>query len=190
MRVRVDDAPRRSVHRREVARVYENDEDARSLADVEDLPHRVLLVASSGGHLSQLLALEEWWRTRERLWVTFDTEDAVSRLRIERDEGVVWAHYPTTRNIPNLVRNLFLAIRLLRRDRPDAIISTGAGVAFPFFLLAKLFRIPTVYLEVYDRIDTRTLTGRLCRPLASRFCVQWDEQRTLYKDAHVVGPVL
>lgn len=190
MRVRTLDAPRRAAHQHEDTRPRVRSAGTETLDDPGGLPRRVLLVASSGGHLSQLLALEPWWASRQRSWVTFDTEDAVSRLRAERDEDVVWAHHPTTRNIPNLIRNLFLAIRLLVRERPDVIISTGAGVAFPFFILAKIIRIPTVYLEVYDRIDTPTLTGRLCRPLASRFCVQWDEQRALYKDARVVGPIL
>lgn len=190
MRVRVLDAPRRVVHRREDTRLHDRSADAKTFDDAGGLPRSVLMVASSGGHLSQLLALEPWWASRQRSWVTFKTEDAVSRLRAERDENVVWAHHPTTRNIPNLIRNLFLAIRVLVRERPDVIVSTGAGVAFPFFLFARFIRIPTVYLEVYDRIDTPTLTGRLCRPFASRFCVQWDEQRALYKDAHVVGPVL
>ena len=77
----------------------------------------------------------------------------------------MWAHYPTTRNIPNTLRNLRLAMRELRRRRPDVIVSDGAGVAFPFFVVGRLLGIPTVYLEVYDRIDSPTLTGRLCRPL-------------------------
>jgi hypothetical protein len=46
-----------------------------------------------------------------------------------------------------------------------------------------------VYLEVYDRIDSRTMTGRLVRPFASRFCVQWPEQRDLYPGSELVGPL-
>lgn len=150
-------------------------------------PRRLLLVGSSGGHLAQLLALKPWWEQRQRVWVTFATPDAHSRLR---DEQVVWAHFPTTRNLPNLVRNTLLAARVLRRDRPDLVVSTGAGVAFPFFLVARMLGIRTVYLEVYDRLDSRTLTGRLCRPLSSLFCVQWEEQASLYKGSHVVGTLL
>ncbi len=150
-------------------------------------PQRLLLVGSSGGHLAQLIALKPWWEGRERTWVTFATQDAKARLR---DEQVAWAHFPTTRNLPNLVRNLLLAVRVIIRERPELVVSTGAGVAFPFFLVARLMRIRTVYLEVYDRLDSRTLTGRLCRPLSSLFCVQWEEQATLYKGSHVVGTLL
>jgi hypothetical protein len=146
-----------------------------------------LLVASSGGHLAQLMALEPWWWAWDRTWVTFDTEDAVSLLRGER---TVWAYHPTTRNIINLIRNLFLAVRVTRAERPAVVVSCGAGVALPFFVVAWLMRIPTAYIEVYDRIDTATLTGRLCRPFTSRMCVQWEEQLAMYPGAELIGPLL
>lgn len=151
-----------------------------------DRPH-VLLVGSSGGHLAQMIRLEPWWRDLDRTWVTFDTSDAVSLLA---DERVVWGHHPTTRNLPNLLRNLRLAVGELRRTRPDVVVSTGAAIAFPFFVFARLMRIPTVYVEVFDRIDSPTLTGRLCRPVSTRFCVQWPEQQELYKGSIVIGPLL
>ncbi|MDQ3627436.1 MAG: UDP-N-acetylglucosamine--LPS N-acetylglucosamine transferase [Actinomycetota bacterium] len=148
---------------------------------------RVLLVGSSGGHLTQLMALQPWWQELQRVWVTFATVDARTQLV---GEEVHWAHAPTTRNIPNLLRNSALAVRLLRRTRPDVVVSTGAGVAVPFFVVARLLGIVTAYVEVYDRIDTRTLTGRLCRPFSTVFCVQWEEQCELYPDAHVIGCLL
>lgn len=150
-------------------------------------PRRVMLVGSSGGHLAQLAALEPWYADLERHWVTFDTTHARSLLR---GEAVTWAHSPTTRNIPNLLRNLALAVRTVRSERPDLVVSTGAGVALPFFVVARMRRIRTAYIEVYDRLDTQTLTARLCRPFTSLFCVQWEEQEKLYPSAHVIGPLL
>ena len=147
-------------------------------------PPKAMLVCSSGGHLLQLHRLKPWWVKRERVWVTFDMPDSRSLLA---GEDVRWAYYPTTRNAVNLVRNLALAWRLLRRDRPSVIVSTGAGVAFPFFLVARLLRIKTVYVEVYDRIDVPTLTGRLCHPLASRFLLQWEAQKRFYPRGEVIG---
>lgn len=146
-----------------------------------------LLVGSSGGHLAQLMVLCELWPAERRAWVTFDTPDAVSLLR---DEQVFWAHHPTTRSLRKLIRNTLLAWRVLGRVRPTLVLSSGAAVALPFFVLARLRGIPTAYIEVYDRLDTATLTGRLCRPFTSLFLVQWEEQRALYRDAIVVGPLL
>lgn len=147
----------------------------------------VLLVASSGGHLAQLCALRPWWQGRARLWVTFPTPDAQVRLA---DERTYWAYHPTTRHLGNLLRNALLAVRVLARHRPAAVVSTGAGVAFPFFALAWLLRVPTVYIEVYDRIDTPTLTARLCRPFTTLFLAQWPEQRAFLPGAITVGPLL
>ncbi len=147
---------------------------------------KVLFVCSSGGHLAQLTALRDWWVDEDRRWITFDTPDAVSVLA---QESVGWGHHPTTRNLTNLAKNAVLAWRELRDYRPDVVMSTGAGIAVPFFLLARIKRIRTVYLEVYDRIDSTTLTGRLCRPFTDLFLVQWERQRALYPGSVVVGPV-
>lgn len=147
-------------------------------------PHRVLLVGSSGGHLTQLLKLEPWWRGHDRRWVVFDTPEARARLE---QEAVVPAHFPTTRNARNAVRNLALARRVLREYRPDVVVSCGAGVAVPFFVLAKARGVRTVYLEVYDRVDLATLTGRLCYPFTDLFLLQWEEQRQQYKRGVVIG---
>jgi hypothetical protein len=146
-----------------------------------------LLVGSSGGHLAQLRVLAQLWPAERRIWATFDTPDAMSLLD---GEHVFWAHHPTTRSLPKAIRNALLAWRVLRRHRPTVVLSTGAAVALPFFVLARLLRIATVYIEVYDRVDTATLTGRLCHPFTSLFLVQWDEQRRLYRDSIVVGPLL
>ncbi len=145
--------------------------------------HRLLLVASGGGHLGQLLTMQPWLEGHDRTWVTFDTASA-GQLG---DDPVVFAHHPTTRNLRNLVRNVVLAWRVLRRERPDAVVSTGAGVALPFFLMARVLGVRTVFIEVYDRIDSRSLTGRLCRPLSDLFLLQWERQRELYGSGTVIG---
>lgn len=147
----------------------------------------LLFVCSSGGHLAHFMTLRPWWSRYRRAWVTFDLPDARARLK---DEDVVWGHHPTTRNVKNLLLNAVLAAQHLRRRRPDVILSTGAGVAVPFFVLAKLLRIPTVYVEVLDRIETPTLTGRLVRPFTTVFCVQTPEQTSLYPGARVIGQLL
>lgn len=155
--------------------------------ELSDLTGRVLLVGSSGGHLAQLLAIAPLWSREQRHWVTFDTADAVSQLVAE---DVTWAHHPTTRNVANLARNTALARRVMNEQKPAVVVSTGAGAAYPFFLVARAKGIPTVYVEVYDRINSRTVTGRLCRPLSTLFCVQWEEQQRLYRGSVLVGPLL
>jgi beta-1,4-N-acetylglucosaminyltransferase len=144
-------------------------------------------VCSSGGHLAQLHALRPWWERHDRVWVTFQKPDSESILEGER---VVWAYHPTTRNAINLLRNLALSWRVLREYRPHVVVSTGAGVAFPFFVVARVLGMATVYVEVYDRIQSASLTGRLCYPLSHLFLLQWEEQRSMYPRGVVIGTLL
>ena len=132
----------------------------------------VLLVCSTGGHLLQLLELRPAWESFPRVWVTFEKSDSVSLLNGER---VVHAHGPTNRSIPNLLRNLRLANRVMRTQRPAAILTTGAGIAVPFAWVGRLWGVPTVYVESFTRIDELSLTARLISPIASRLYVQWPE---------------
>ncbi|MBN2056730.1 glycosyltransferase [bacterium] len=151
------------------------------------LPVRLCLVCSSGGHLLQLHMLREWWLRHDRCWVTFDKTDARSMLT---DERVHWAYHPTNRNLPNLLRNLVLACRVLWREKPDLVVSTGAGVAIPFLLVARLSGRKTIYIEEFNRIRQPTLTGRIVHHFVHRFLVQWPEMLPFYSRAEYHGGIL
>lgn len=147
---------------------------------------KVCLVGSSGGHLTHLYMLKPFWKDKERFWVTFDKEDAQSLLKGEK---MYPCYFPTNRNIPNLIRNTFLAIKVLRKERPDLIISSGAAVAVPFFWLGKLFGAKLIYIEVFDRIDKPTMTGKMVYPIVDEFIVEWDEMKKVYPKAKNFGSI-
>jgi UDP-N-acetylglucosamine:LPS N-acetylglucosamine transferase len=146
----------------------------------------LLLVSSVGGHLLQLLALRPAWSGFTRVWVTFDAADSRALLA---DERVVHAYSPTNRNLPNLLRNLVLAVRVLRRVRPLAVVTTGAGVAVPFACVSRLLGVPVVYVETMARIETPSLSYRLSRPFVSRTYVQWPELARSLPAARFCGTV-
>ncbi|MGM0140964.1 hypothetical protein IGJ54_000635 [Enterococcus sp. AZ160] len=153
---------------------------------MDDKNLKVCLVGSSGGHLTHLYLLKPFWEDKNRFWVTFDKQDAKSILKNER---VYPCYYPTNRNIKNLKKNTVLAWKVLRKEKPDLIISSGAAVAVPFFYLGKLFGIKTIYIEVFDRIDSPTLTGKLVYPVTDRFIVQWEEMKKVYPKAINLGGI-
>ena len=147
---------------------------------------KICLVGSSGGHLAHLNMLKPFWSREDRFWVTFDKEDARSILK---DEKMYPCYFPTNRNLKNLIKNTFLAIRILRKERPDVIISSGAAVAVPFFYIGKLFGAKTAYIEVFDRIDKPTVTGKLVYPVTDKFIVQWEEMKKVYPKAINLGSI-
>ena len=147
---------------------------------------KICLVGSSGGHLTHLYQLKKFWENKNRFWVTFDKEDARSILE---NEKVYNCYYPTNRNLKNLIKNTFVALKVLKKERPDIIISSGAAIAVPFFYLGKIFGAKTVYIEVFDRIDKPTLTGKLVYPVTDKFIIQWEEMKKVYKKAENFGSI-
>jgi len=146
----------------------------------------VLLVASSGGHLLQLLTLSDAWRDLPTVWVSNDKEDARSLLARED------AHFlpgPYSRNLRSLLANLRLALQLVLRERPSTVLTTGADIAVPFAWIGRLFGARVVYVESFTRIQTVSLSCKLIKPVADRVYVQWPELLVRLPDAHFVGAV-
>ena len=98
-------------------------------------------------------------------------------------------YFPTNRNIKNLIRNTFVALKVLRKEKPDLIISSGAAVSVPFFYLGKLFGAKLIYIEVFDRIDKPTMSGKLVYPIVDKFIVQWEEMKEVYPKAINLGSI-
>jgi UDP-N-acetylglucosamine:LPS N-acetylglucosamine transferase len=160
--------------------------DVTALADARGELY-VLLVCSAGGHLLQLYLLADAWHGRSHAWVTLDREDARSLLS---GETVFCAHWPTTRNIPNLIRNLRLAWTLIRGLRPRVMVTTGAAIAVPFAWVARMLGTKVVYVESITRIEQPSLSCRLVRPVAHRIYVQWPELVAAVPRARYSGSVL
>ncbi len=151
---------------------------------VSDRTRPVLLVCSAGGHLLQLASLRDVWDDYPRSWVTLDRSDARSILE---GEHVIYASGPTERNLPNLIRNSGLALRTIRKLRPQVIVTTGAALAVPFAWFGRLFGARVIFIESLCRITEPSLTLRLISPVVDRVYVQWPELEAAFPTGRYVG---
>lgn len=149
--------------------------------------YKIGLVCSSGGHLFQLYSLKKFWANADHFWVSFPTQDANYLLDKEKK---YWANYPTNRNIKNLFKNIFLAYRILKEEKPDIVMSTGAGVGVPFIILAWIFGIKTIYLESITRNEELSLSARLVYPFVTKLLVQWKDLEKKNTKAEFHGQVI
>lgn len=120
---------------------------------------KVLLVASTGGHLTQLARMTKSWNlSRDSLWVTFDSHQSRSMLEGQR---VLYVPYVAPRDF----RGVFVAMRLLdqalKTESFDHVVSTGAGVALAAFTNFRLRNTPKTYIESISRTTGPSLTGRV-----------------------------
>lgn len=124
---------------------------------------RTLLVASTGGHLAELVRLESAIETiGEPLWVTFPSEQSRSLLR---GREVVYVRDTAPRDVANVVRNLPAARTLLRQHDVCEVISTGSAVALSFLPLARARGASCHYIESAARTVGPSLTGRTLQRL-------------------------
>lgn len=149
-------------------------EDESELCDVladyypSDRYAKVLMVCSSGGHFKYAQSLRPFLdHFAHTSWVTFRSGTTESQLQ-DIGGNIHWAFSPTNRNIPNLIRNLWLAVQVIHRERPDLAITTGAGVGVPFLLIAKwLCGSRTVFVESKTRLQDLSLSAKLLKACGS-----------------------
>lgn len=144
----------------------------------------VILISSTGGHFRTLVNLKPFWQNRKRCWVTQKSHSTESILGQER---VYWAYGPTNRNIKNLVKNLFLAWKVISQERPKLIVTTGAGESVPFVIIGKLFGSQVVFVESITRVKDISLSAKLVLPLIDRLYVRWASLKAKYPRAELIS---
>ncbi len=87
--------------------------------------------------------------------------------------------------------NLWEAFRILHRERPKVILSTGAGPAVPFALVGRfLFGCRVVFIETVTRINAPSMTGKIMYLLAHDFFYQWESLARFFPRGRWGGPLL
>ncbi len=120
---------------------------------------RLLLVASTGGHLAELDKLTSMLRPSDTShWVSFDNEQ--SRSLLERRPHT-FVPYVAPRDVRGAARAYCAIWRLARETRFDGVLSTGAAVGVSAMLAARIHRIDAAYVETLARLDGPSMTGSL-----------------------------
>ena len=77
---------------------------------------------------------------------------------------------------PKLILNFYQAYKLLKIEKPNVIISTGASIAVPVSIIGKFFfKSKIIYIETFARINKPSLTGRIMYFIADKFYFHWKE---------------
>lgn len=122
-------------------------------------PTRILFVASTGGHLAQLVRIADRLDVHpDSVWVTFESEQSRSLLW---GRNVVSVPYVAPRDFRGMLRTLCLTYPAFRDTPFDLCVSTGAAVALGVLPWAKARSIPCAYVESVSRTDGPSLTGKL-----------------------------
>lgn len=140
---------------------------------------KICLAASGGGHLRQLHQLKPFYDNHEAFLVTQATPMGKALAREIRTFHLPDVALGKLRKSPRemgaFFRNLAGSFQILRTEKPDLVLSTGAGLAFNLLALARLFGIRTVFVESLAHVYTPTTTGRVVSKWADAYIVQWED---------------
>lgn len=118
-----------------------------------------MLVASSGGHFTQLSEL--WPRIegvdKDCVWVTFDSPQTRSMLK---EQQVEYVPYIRPRGLGSVLRNVPQAFKLIRKYNVDTVISTGSAIALAYLPYSAVRGISTHYIESATRVEGPSVTGK------------------------------
>lgn len=149
---------------------------------------KICFVSSSGGHWEELMCLKPIMNEYHSIFITEKGGQAEdSKLKniyvfpqINRKEKGFLFH---------LGKVFIKARKILKAERPDYLITTGALISYPFCLIGKLMGIKIIFIESFARVYNKSLTGKLVYPIADLFLVQWESMLKCYPKAKYVGGI-
>lgn len=155
---------------------------------------RLCLAASGGGHVRQLLDLESVWSKHDYFFVTEDTALGATLAQSHRTHfvphvaigqarlGAPW------RMVRAAISNFFRSASIIARERPDVVISTGAGAVFFAVAWARLRGARTVVIDSFARFDRPSMFARIAAPIADDVVVQSKALGSYFPKAKVFDP--
>lgn len=147
---------------------------------------KLALVCEHGGHLTEMLQLMEVFEKYDFFLITNQSPRTVS-LPYKK-----FLISPIGSNPLKLLQSSYDIFKIFMKERPSLIITTGAEIAIPSFIIGKLFfKTHTIFIESWCRIKTRSRSGILLYPISDVFLVQWPELLENYGDrARYQGAVI
>ena len=137
---------------------------------------KIIAVCSGGGHMTEL---ERSLPTlNDVFWVTTMSGHA-SLSSNKKFNYIVDPHKSLLLYLYNGLQSLYLLLKI----KPDIVISTGAGICIPMFILSKLLGKKLIFIETGARIASTTKTGRFLYKYCDLFVVQSEGLKNFYPDA-------
>lgn len=149
---------------------------------------KICFISSAGGHLEQVRQLKNIISSNQVFYVTNKT---IATKKIQEKKYLV--SDLNRQNKFNFLLTMMITglqqLVIFFRERPDVVVTTGAGLVIPMCLIAKLFKKKVIYIESFARIHTPNRTGLFVYKFADLFIIQWEELKEYYPEAIYGGSI-
>ncbi len=132
---------------------------------------KICIASSAGGHLKEVLQLHKVYEKFSHFYILVKRDDSIWLSKKRK----VYYVEDVRREARSFLKNFYTSIRVLRKENPDLLISTGAGGALPTIFAAKILGIKIIFIESLARVSSLSITGKLVYGIADLFLVQWPQ---------------
>ena len=154
---------------------------------------RVLFIASTGGHLEELMQLKKMFDKYDYHIITEKTK-ANLKLKEKYNKRISYLIYGSYTGLVNkliypfkLMLNTLISFFLFLKIRPQFIVSTGAHTSGPMCLIGHLLGSKIIFIETFANSESKSKTGSIVYKFADLFIVQWESMLELYPEATYGG---
>lgn len=137
--------------------------------------------------MNELLKLADSWRGYDTFCIT--TVDVV-REKLQKYGNVYVIGECNREHLFRVILVLVRCIKVILRERPDVLISTGASVGCMACFLGKLLGARVIWIDSITNVERISLSGRMVRYIADLFLVQWKELAEQYSNVEYLGTVI
>lgn len=148
---------------------------------------KICIVASAGGHLSQLLPLQQAWKGCEVVCVS------TGQMVREKLEAIGRTYIVGECNREHPIKTfgvMWKCLRIVLWEKPEVVLSTGAAVGFLMCFWGKLSGAKVVWVDSIANARKLSMSGRMVRPFADLILSQWSDVAARYPNVEYAGEVI
>ena len=139
---------------------------------------RVLAIASAGGHWVQLRRLRPAWDGCQTIYVSTSESRRNEVINVAREEGTALPSFHGVIEASRwdkfkLLKQLLQVTKILLKERPDIVISTGAAPGFFALKIGKLLGARTIWIDSIANTEELSLSGKKAGGCADLWLTQW-----------------
>lgn len=143
---------------------------------------KICFTCSAGGHFEQIKQLKEIHNKYDCFYAITKTK-STSQFKEKKYLLPFWGRKNKISYVCNVIIWFIYSFYIIVKERPDVVISTGAGDTVPLCIIAKLFKRKVIFIETFARRKEPSKTGKFMYKYADLFIVQWKELLEFYPTA-------
>ena len=148
---------------------------------------KVIFISSTGGHLTELLQLDNIFGDFDYHIITENTQSNHTLVDKYGKDRVDMLVYGTKSHLFSYVfkfaYNCLKSFILYHKYKPDYIVTTGTHTAVPMCKIAHHYGKKVIWIETLANANTPTMAGKMIYPIADLFVVQWESMLEVYPNA-------